>query len=206
VIISPEMMLSKSFIENVLKKPEIGPRILSVIVDEAHVVSHWGSEFRKQYGTLGKLRALLPKGTSFVAMSATLPPRVHKDVLNKLLFDEKNHTYLNIGNDRPNVSIVVRPIHNNMNTYIDLDFLIPSNVAQPCQIKKGFIYADSVSDGIGIENRLYTCLPETLRGTGIIQPYNAAYTAAHREQLMKLFKEGVIHILICTDAAGMVSY
>jgi hypothetical protein len=92
-----------------------------------------------------------------------------------------------------------------MNTYYDLDFLIPSNITQPSQIKKAFVYADGISDGIGIENRLYACLPETLRHSGIIHPYNAAYTAAHRKQLMKLFKEGVVRILVCTDAAGMVS-
>jgi hypothetical protein len=54
--------------------------------------------------------------------------------------------------------------------------------------------------------KIWTCLPETLRDSGIIRPYNAAYTAAHRKQKMKLFKEGVIRILVCTDAAGMVSY
>ena len=58
--------------------------ILSVVVDEAHVVSHWESDFRKKYETLGILCALLPKGTLFVAMSATLHERVCKDVLAKL--------------------------------------------------------------------------------------------------------------------------
>ena len=55
-------------------------RILSIVIDEAHVVSHWGSDFRKKYGTLGILQALLPKGTPFVTMSATLGPRVRRDV------------------------------------------------------------------------------------------------------------------------------
>jgi superfamily II DNA helicase RecQ len=93
VVISPEMMLSKRFIANVLRNPEMRERILSVVVDEAHVVSHWGSGFRKKYGTLGILRALLPKDTPMVAMSATLPSRVRHDVINKLQFDESNYTY-----------------------------------------------------------------------------------------------------------------
>ena len=67
------MMLSKRFVKNVLRNPEMRSRILSVVVDEAHVVSHWGSGFRKKYGTLGIVRALLPKDTPIVAMSATLP-------------------------------------------------------------------------------------------------------------------------------------
>ena len=107
MVISPEMMLSKRFIENVIRNSEIRERILSVVVDEAHVVSHWGSGFRKKYGTLGILRALMPKDTPMVAMSATLPSWVQCDVMSKLQFNEDNYTYLNLGNDRPNVSLVV---------------------------------------------------------------------------------------------------
>ena len=129
-------------------------RILSIVVDEAHVVSHWGSDFRKKYGTLGILRALLPKGTPFVAMSATLGPRVRRDVIQKLQFDENNYLSLNLGNDRSNVSIVVRAIQNPMNTYTDLDFLIPDGVKDPSDVKKAFVYADSVSTGVDIEDQL----------------------------------------------------
>ncbi|GLB44259.1 putative atp-dependent dna helicase [Lyophyllum shimeji] len=202
VVISPEMLLSKRFIKNVLKNTEFGSRILSVVIDEAHVVSHWGSGFRKQYGRLGILRMLLPKGTPVVTMSATLPPRVQKDVLNKLRLGQ-DYIKINLGNDRPNVSIVVRAIHNTMNTYSDLDFLIPNNVTEASQIPKAFVYADNISTGPDIEQRLYERLPEHLRELGLIRPYSAAYTKEYRAELMRLFKLGVVRILICTDAAGM---
>lgn len=45
VVISPEMMLSKRFTKYVLRNPEMRERVLSVVIDEAHVVSHWGSGF-----------------------------------------------------------------------------------------------------------------------------------------------------------------
>ncbi|KAF8064911.1 P-loop containing nucleoside triphosphate hydrolase protein, partial [Lyophyllum atratum] len=202
VIISPEMLLSKRFIKNVLGDTEFCSRVLSVVIDEAHVVSHWGSGFRKQYGRLGILRALLPKGTPMVAMSATLPPRVQKDVLNLLQFGQ-DYITINLGNNRPNVSIVVRAIQNTMNTYSDLDFLIPNNVVEASQIPKAFVYADSISTGPDIEQRLHERLPEHLRELGLIRPYSAAYTKEYRAELMRLFKLGVVRILICTDAAGM---
>jgi len=179
VIISPEMILSKKFINNVIRKPEMSRRVLSVVVDEAHVVSHWGSGFRKKYGTLGVLRALLPKGTPFVAMSATLPERVRKDVLAKLQFDLKKFNYLNLGNDRPNVSLVVRAIQNAMNTYSDLDFLIPKGVRSADGVPKGFV---------------------ELQGKGLIRPYNAGLSKECRDLVMELFKVGIIRILVCTDA------
>ena len=168
-------------------------------------MSHWGSDFRKKYGTLGILRALLPKGAPFVAMSATLGLRVRRDVLQKLQFDEHNFLDLNLGNNRSNVSIVVRAIQNPMNTYTDLDFLIPEGVQNPSDVKKAFVYADSVSVGVDIEDRLYSRSPDTFRETGVIRPYSAAYSSTYRKNTMALFKSGVIRILICTDAAGMVT-
>ena len=139
-------------------------------------------------------------------MSATLGPRVRRDVLHKLQFDENNYLSLNLGNDRPNVSIVVRAIQNPMNTYTDLNFLIPDGVKNPSDVKKAFVYADSVSVGIDIEDQLYNRSPASFRDAGIIRPYSAAYSPMYRKNTMALFKTGIIRILICTDAAGMVMF
>jgi superfamily II DNA helicase RecQ len=198
------MMLSKRFISSVLRNPDIRERILSVVVDEAHVISHWGSGFRKKYGTLGILRALLPKDTPMVAMSATLPSRVRRDIMNKLQFDEDNYTYLNLGNDRPNVSLVVRAIQNPINSYRDLDFLIPSTAREPRDIEKAFIYSDNITVGSDMMEHLYEISPDTFRKVGIIRTYSSAFSRKYRQRVMELFKAGIVRILICTDAAGMV--
>ncbi|THV02115.1 P-loop containing nucleoside triphosphate hydrolase protein, partial [Dendrothele bispora CBS 962.96] len=205
IVISPEMMLSQKFIKNVLKNEELAHRILSIIIDEAHVISHWGTGFRKKYGELGILRALLPKGIPFVVLSATLPPRVRQDVLTKLHFsrDESDYININLGNDRPNVSLVVRAMQHPMNTYQDLDFVIPQKVQKTNEIKKTFIYADNISTGVEIAAHLESLLPDTLQYTGLIRPYNAAYSQKYRKAAMKQFREGQIRVLVCTDAAGM---
>ena len=91
-----------------------------------------------------------------------------------------------------------------MNTYTDLDFLIPDAVMNPSDVKKAFVYADSVSVGVDIEDRLYDRSPASFREAGIIRPYSAAFSSTYRKTTMALFKAGVIRILICTDAAGMV--
>jgi superfamily II DNA helicase RecQ len=198
------MILSKKFVKGVLRNPSMGPRVLSVVVDEAHVVSHWGSSFRKKYGTLGVLRALLPKGTPIVAMSATLPSRVRNDVLKKLQFGD-DFIDLKIGNDRPNVSLVVRAIKNPMNTYSDLDFLIPKGVKDIKEVPKAMVYADQVVVGVDMEDRLYDISPNNFHETGFIRPYSAAFSLEYRTTVMALFKAGIVRILICTEAAGMVS-
>ncbi|KAH6899240.1 P-loop containing nucleoside triphosphate hydrolase protein, partial [Coprinopsis sp. MPI-PUGE-AT-0042] len=203
VIISPEMMLSKIFIKEVLRHREMAGRVLSVVVDEAHVVSHWGSDFRKKYGTLGILRALLPRGTPFVAMSVTMPPRVRKDILAKLQFDLKNFVDLNLGNDRPNVAIVIRAMHHPMNTYRDLKFLIPDGVSNASEIKKTMIYADELQAPAGIDQYLYSLCPKDMQNSGFIRPYSAAFPVSYRNEVMDQFRNGIVRILVCTDAAGM---
>ncbi|KAJ7573001.1 P-loop containing nucleoside triphosphate hydrolase protein, partial [Mycena floridula] len=177
-------------------------RILSVVVDEAHVVSHWGAGFRKQYGKLGEVRALLPAGVPFVAMSATLPTRVRRDVLTKLEFGKK-YVDVNIGNDRPNVSIAVRAIENTLTSYRDLDFIIPKGCTDVQQIAKTFLYADNVIKGTDIEDHLRELLSEELRMTGAIRTYSAASSKDYLKEVMRLFRLGIVRILICTDAAGM---
>lgn len=192
---------------NVLRNSNLVKRVLAVVVDEAHVVSHWGADFRKKYGVLGILRALLPKKTPMVAMSATLPLRVREGVLNKFQFNRSDFVNINLGNDRANVSIVVRAIQNAMNTYSDLNFIIPSNVTSSDSVKKTFVYADSMSSVTEITEHLYAISPEEFRDQGVIRPYSAAYSAKYRTDVMELFKAGVVRVLVCTEAAaGMVCY
>ncbi|KAE9387374.1 P-loop containing nucleoside triphosphate hydrolase protein [Gymnopus androsaceus JB14] len=179
VIISPEMLLSKRFIDGVLRNAEFRKRILKVAVDEAHVVSHWGDGFRKKYGELGMVRALLPPGVPMLAMSATLPARV------------------------PNVSLVVRAIENPLNSYRDLDFIIPSNICSNEQIPKTFLYADNVIKGVDIEDHLTELLPSEMQALGIIRVYSSAFSHEYRAEVMRLFRIGKVRVLICTDAAGM---
>lgn len=88
-----------------------------------------------------------------VAMSATLPPHIRKGVLHTLQHG-KDFVDINLGNDRPNVSIVIRAIEH---PYRDLDFLIPGGITDASQIPKTFVYADNISTGPEIEQYLARC-------------------------------------------------
>jgi superfamily II DNA helicase RecQ len=177
VLISPELLLSRRFIKEV-------------------IISHWGSGFRKKYGELGILRSFLLNTTPIVAVSATLPPRVRRDVLRVLRFDMKNFVDINIGNDRPNVSLVIRGIQHPLNTYIDLDFIIPSAVQDAAGINKTFIYCDNIAMGTEIIDHLTGLLPIHLRGAGLIRPFNACFSKEYRKAAMVEFKSGNIQVLV----------
>ncbi|KAJ7288849.1 P-loop containing nucleoside triphosphate hydrolase protein [Mycena rebaudengoi] len=203
VLISPEMLLTRRFIDGVLRKPEFGTRCLSVFIDEAHCVSHWGDSFRKKYGSIGIVRAFLPRAVPVIAVSATLTPRVHDDILVKLRINPKDYVYVNIGNDRPTVAHVVRAMEHPMNSHRDLDFLVDENMESPHDIPKAFLYSDDTKEGAGIIDHLNDRVHPDYRSRGLVRPYNASMSREYRDAVMLLFHAGVIRILVCTDAAGM---
>ncbi|KAH7919762.1 hypothetical protein BV22DRAFT_1133597 [Leucogyrophana mollusca] len=101
------------------------------------------------------------------------------------------------------MSIVVRAIQNPMNSYTDLNFVIPQGITDIQQIDKGFIYVNNIAVGTKIGNHITKLLPPELRGLGVIRPYNAAQSKDYRKEVMEQFKAGNARILICTNTTGM---
>lgn len=56
VLISPEMLLSQTFIDGVLRNHDFASQVYSVVIDEAHCISHYGADFRKKYASIGMIR------------------------------------------------------------------------------------------------------------------------------------------------------
>ncbi|EIW74152.1 P-loop containing nucleoside triphosphate hydrolase protein [Coniophora puteana RWD-64-598 SS2] len=205
VLISPELLLSRRFSSLVLKNSSFKSRIHSVIVDEAHCVSHWGASFHKAYARIGSVRVLLPKYTPFVAVQATLTRRVLRDLKEKLQLTRRSDlVFLNMGNDRTNVSLAVRAIQNAINSFFDLDFTVSSDAQSAEDVPKTWIHTDNIKEGGLICDYLRS---KRLREMGIdpaiIREYSAALTSEYRTSAMDQFRSGKIRILICTDAAGM---
>ncbi|KEP47851.1 putative P-loop nucleoside triphosphate hydrolase, partial [Rhizoctonia solani 123E] len=201
VLLAPEMLIHRRFIEDVLKSHEFTSRLLAIIIDEAQCVSFWGQSFRKAYAEIGIVRAFIHPSTSIIAMSGTLAPRVRRDVLNKLGFSPGKYLVIDIGNARPNVSLAVLPSKHPLNSFHDLHFVIPPNVEALSDIPKTFLYCDNKETGYDIIDYLHSYLPEEL--WTCIRPFNASLSPQYREAAMLAFKIGLIRILVCTEAAGM---
>jgi ATP-dependent DNA helicase RecQ len=82
LLISPERLNSAGFRSRVL--PDLAPRIGLLVVDEAHCVSDWGSDFRPDYRRIRDVLAGLPPGTPVLATTATANDRVSADVAAQL--------------------------------------------------------------------------------------------------------------------------
>ncbi|MGI8678873.1 MAG: RecQ family ATP-dependent DNA helicase [Jatrophihabitans sp.] len=82
LLISPERLNSFGFRSRVL--PRLASRIGMLVVDEAHCVSDWGSDFRADYRRIRDVLARLPEGTPVLATTATANDRVTADVAAQL--------------------------------------------------------------------------------------------------------------------------
>ncbi|KAF5380428.1 hypothetical protein D9615_004643 [Tricholomella constricta] len=98
---------------------------------------------------------------------------------------------------------VVRSMEHPMNSYRDIEFLVPDNLRNPENIPKTFLYCDDIKTGDDLTDYLNARVPGDLQSSGVVRPYNASMSKRYRRQVMRLFKAGVIRILVCTDAAGM---
>ncbi|KAI0363847.1 P-loop containing nucleoside triphosphate hydrolase protein [Pilatotrama ljubarskyi] len=188
ILLSPEMLQSRTFMNRVLRNSSFMRNIISMFIDEAHCIAHWGADFRKKYGSLGKIRAFLPRGTPVIAVTATLTARVRRTI----------H--------------IVRACEHPLNTYADLEFVIPpsTSLRGASDIPKTYIYIDNIATGAEVIDYLAGRLEQHMAQhpgchitPGVIRPFNATLSHEYRSLAMAHFRAGSIRILVCTDAAGM---
>lgn len=202
---SPEMALNHEEVQKAYSTTSFMQNVLAVYIDEAHCISQWGGDFRKDYGRLGSLRAIFRRGTPFVLLSASFRPRVLKDVTHKLGFNDTAVILnINIGNERVNVALGIRPMVETVSSLRDLDFLVPEGTEDIDSIDSTMLYIDNVLTVTEVVIYLTSRLGPTLQAQGIIQPIHAWMPDDYRDKALDALVEGKIRIAVCTEAAGMV--
>ncbi len=97
LFVAPERLLLEGFFEELL-----AAGLSSMVIDEAHCISHWGHDFRPEYRQIGELRRRYPH-LPVQAYTATATPAVREDIAKELClrdplllvgsFDRSNLTY-----------------------------------------------------------------------------------------------------------------
>ena len=180
IYLSPEALFSER-IQELLKKVQVE----CFTIDEAHCISEWGHDFRKEYRQIGLLRNEFPHSV-FTALTATATPRVKTDIVKNL--NLVNPSVYVASFDRDNLYLSVQ-----LKTFPDLqslDFIR----AHPKQ--SGIIYCFS--------RKQVDELTEFLQFKGISAlPYHAGLTDSERSKNQELFLRDEVDIIVATIAFGM---
>ena len=100
IYVSPEGILSPDlgeFFEQV--------KISLIAIDEAHCVSQWGHEFRKDYTRLHELKQKFP-GVPLIALTATADEKTRVDITNQLAMNRPEVFISSF--DRPNIKYLIQ--------------------------------------------------------------------------------------------------
>ncbi|XP_076116508.1 ATP-dependent DNA helicase RecQ-like [Mytilus galloprovincialis] len=140
VFSSPEAVLNKGPWRRCITQGVFHDHLKAVVIDEAHCITQWGGEFRKEYSHLGELRSVVPKKTTFVTLTATATRSIKKDIMKTLDMDIKT-SIISVIPERPNLSYYVQKSSKNL---ADLDWLINDLLKFEKSTKKTIIYCRNI--------------------------------------------------------------
>jgi superfamily II DNA helicase RecQ len=93
VVVGPEIIMQKKgHFQKLWKDKQFSKKVMSVVFDEAHCISKWGS-FWPDYKELGNLRYMLPNNVHFYVTSTTLAKTVLADINGILQLRKDNTEY-----------------------------------------------------------------------------------------------------------------
>jgi ATP-dependent DNA helicase RecQ len=181
--LSPERVQKAGFVEWFRTA-----RISLIAIDEAHCVSQWGHDFRKDYHRLDSLRAIRPE-IPMIALTATATPQVLQDIASQLKLQQpKQHVY---GFYRPNLYYQVELCADESEKYALL-----VNALQQTPEGRIIIYA-------GTRKRCEALCASLTQHVAQIDYYHAGMTTDERTRIQESFDTGATRILIATNAFGM---
>ncbi len=178
--LAPETLV-KDEISNLLRSVQLD----CITVDEAHCISEWGHDFRKEYRQLGNLRKNFPAAVC-IGLTATATPRVQDDIMKNLNMVQPKKFIASF--NRENLFLQVAPKRDAFQQTVE--FL------NEHKNQSGIIYCFS--------RKQVDSLHEDLSYLGFsTKPYHAGMSDEDRNKNQDLFIKDEVQIIIATIAFGM---
>ncbi len=178
--IAPERLAILNF-KNFLKEFEIS----LIAIDEAHCISEWGHDFRKEYTNLKFLKEIFPK-TPIIALTATATNKVKEDILKQLKLD--NPKIFISSFNRDNLNLIIR---DKIDSFAQILSLVEKNKNESI-----IIYCHSRKDTQTLSDGLNKYGFKALN-------YHAGLSTKIREKNQDLFIKDKVNIIVATIAFGM---
>lgn len=177
--VSPERLKTEILLERVKRM-----QVALLAIDEAHCISQWGYDFRPPYLEIAQFRELFPD-IPLIALTATATPDVKQDIQDRLAF--QNGKVFQKSFARPNLSYSV---------FNEEDK--EQKLLQILQNVKG-------SAIVYVRSRKRTqSIAKLLLNQGISAAYyHAGLTNEERTQQQEAWINGVIRVVVATNAFGM---
>ena len=160
-------------------------RLALIAIDEAHCISEWGHDFRKDYLELGKLVREFPDAT-LAAFTATATHRVQQDTVEKLGL--RNPLMIRASFDRPNLFYQVIP-------KTDPETQIMEFVRTRAG-ESGIVYRTTRKD---VEATAGYLQQHKIKAV----PYHAGLTPDIRKLHQEMFNRDEVSVVVATIAFGM---
>ncbi|KAF3936941.1 hypothetical protein ABW19_dt0207577 [Dactylella cylindrospora] len=188
--ITPEMITSSKRMGNAMTSLHNRGLIARVVVDEAHCVSQWGHDFRKDYKELGAIRKKFP-GVPFIALTATATIKVRADTTSNLSI--KDCQVFKQSFNRPNLTYEVRPKGKEKDAIDQIASLIQSPKYRG---KCGIVYCFSQQNCEDVSR--------ALKARGVrAEFYHAGLNNDSRRIVQQSWQSGLIKVIVATIAFGM---
>ncbi|GAA2026613.1 RecQ family ATP-dependent DNA helicase [Pseudokineococcus marinus] len=161
-----------------------------VVVDEAHVVSDWGHDFRPDYLQLGAA-ARAAGAERLLALTATASPAVRRDVVERLGLRDPEVVVDDV--DRPNIHLAVRAAGDRAAR----DRAVVDEVVAACEGGCcGIVYVQTRAEVDAVADALER------RGLAPAR-YHGGLSPDERYAVADLFLDGTLDLVVATSAFGM---
>jgi len=217
ILLSPELAVGDKF-HDTATYPELKERLGLVVVDEAHLVSQWGGEFRKEYARVGQLRSLFGSSVPWFACSATLDTATLEKVKKGVSFED-DVTIMRTSIDRPELAIRLGWIPNHSRSSATaLRFLFDQgpgsdeSICIPENIPKTVVFFDTKNEADTAMRQCRKWLQKKYnysekRATAVIKFYHRGTAKFDKEayitEFQRLGEDSSVRVIFATEALGM---
>lgn len=161
------------------------------VIDEAHLVSEWGQEFRPEYLRLADAITELGRPT-ILALTATAAPPVQADITRRL--DMRSPEVVVADFDRPNITLAMRRTQSSKKEALAVDDRCVEVLIE--HETPALIYALTHARCESLADRMRL---DAFRAA----PYHGGMSAQARSDVQDRFFSGQLDVVVATSAFGM---